>query len=153
MILCDIHSSTNATCESESVAEMITFIIHSSPLCIDSCILYDIVDYVVHDLKYKLKLPVNFIFLFTDNLSCDVSVIYCQQHGITYNTIDPRQANLKEATSELNLTDTILLAIFHIVNINSDDTMKLVDAMLKCRNRVIMLSNNYREYEKAHNVL
>lgn len=133
------YSSTDTICESESAAEMVALMIHASPLCVDSCILYDIVDCVVHDLKYRLRVPIDFVFLSADNASCDVSVIYCQHNGITYNAIDPKQENFREATSELNLVDAVLLAIPYVVNINSDDTMRLVDAMLRCRSRVVML--------------
>jgi hypothetical protein len=120
---------------------MVTLMIHCSEGCDDPTMVYNLMNVVITDLKVRTKTTIDFI---VTNTLCNLSEIvsyYCQQNYITYNIIDNKSDNSKEAVSEINLTDSIMLAIPATLTINDDVTMKSVTRFLTNHLRTIILYN------------
>jgi hypothetical protein len=132
--------------------KMVTLMVHSSPKCLDACIIYHVIDIVIMDLEMRLNMKVEFV---VTAAICNIDFIiseYCKQRGITFNIIDLNADIALNAMSEIKLQDSIMLAIPFVVARGQDLTMKSIDKFLSKHIRTIVLHDyDITTYDNVRN--
>lgn len=118
---------------------MVVLMIDVSNACTDSCLIYNVIDCIITDLRSRLKLHMNLVVVSSSNISVDIVKNYCINNCISYNIINMSDESYILATSEIDVAESILLAIPKEAAIDVDDTMTRVGSFLRNKVRVIML--------------